>query len=254
MISARFSLRLVVFLTGLSPAVIAAQTPLEIIDRVDQLLRGESSRGTIEMQIRTEHWDRTLRMNVWSLGTDYSLIQVESPPREAGTATLKADTEIWNYLPRVDKTIKLPPSMMMGSLMGSHFTNDDLVHESRLIEDYDITIAFEGRVDDAEVWDLRLIPKPEAPVVWGRIDYRVRKADLMPVWAKYFNEDGDLERTLSFEGYVDMGGRLVPARLIVRPEDKPDESTVIIYHNLEFDIGLTKDFFSLRNLRAGASR
>ena len=91
-------------------------------------------------------------------------------------------------------------------------------------------------------------------MVWGRIDYRVRKADLMPVWAKYFDEDDGLERTLSFEDYVDMGGRLVPARLVVQPEDKPDETTVIIYHNLEFDIGLTEDFFSLRNLRSGISR
>jgi hypothetical protein len=149
----RRSLRLALLFAVFIPANTAGQTPLEIIDRVDQLLRGESSRATIEMQIRTEHWDRSIRMKVWSLGADFSLIQVESPPREAGTTTLKADTEIWNYLPRVDKTIKIPASMMMGSWMGSHFTNDDLVHESRLIEDYDVTIAFEGPMDGVAVWD-----------------------------------------------------------------------------------------------------
>jgi Outer membrane lipoprotein-sorting protein len=238
----------------LAPALVGAQTPVDIMDQVDRLLRGESSRGTIEMQIRTEHWERSLSMDVWSLGTDFSLIRVESPPREAGTATLKAGTEIWNYLPRVDRTIKIPASMMMGSWMGSHFTNDDLVHESRLVEDYEITIAFEGSADGAEVWDLRLTPRPEAPVVWGRIDYRVRKADLMPMWAKYYDEDDALVRTMSFEGYVTMGGRLVPSRMGGQPEDKPEETTLIIYHKLEFDIGLSEDFFSLRNLRRGLSR
>jgi len=150
--------------------------------------------------------------------------------------------------------MKIPSSMMMGSWMGSHFTNDDLVHESRLIEDYDISIIFDGPADGDDVWDLRLIPKPEAPVVWDRIDYRVRQADLMPLWAKYFDEDQELVRTLSFEDFVEMGGRLVPARMVVQPQDKPDESTVIIYHDLEFDIGLTEDFFSLRNLRRGSAR
>jgi Outer membrane lipoprotein-sorting protein len=250
----RCSVSLVLVLTCLTPAATAGQTSLEIIDQVDRLLRGDSSRGTIEMQIRTENWERSLRMQAWSLGTDFSLIRVASPAREAGTATLKADTEVWNYLPRVDRTIKVPASMMMGSWMGSHFTNDDLVHESRLIEDYDISIIFDGPADGDEVWDLRLVPKPEAPVVWDRIDYRVRQADLMPLWAKYFDEDQELVRTLSFQDFVEMGGRLVPARMVVQPQDKPDESTVIIYHDLEFDIGLTEDFFSLRNLRRGSSR
>jgi Outer membrane lipoprotein-sorting protein len=258
----RRSLRLALFLTGFTPVATVGQSPLEIIDRVDRLLRGESSRGTIEMEIRTENWERSLRMQAWSLGTDYSLIRVESPAREAGTATLKADTEVWNYLPRVDRTIKVPASMMMGSWMGSHFTNDDLVHESRLIEDYDIALAFDGpadgpaddAADDDAVWDLQLTPKPEAPVVWGRIDYRVRKADLMPLWAKYFDEDNALVRTMSFEDFREMGGRLVPARMVVQPQDKPEESTVILYRDLEFDIGLEENFFSLRNLRRGSSR
>ena len=112
-----------------------AQTAREIIDRVDRLLRGESSRGQITMEITTEHWSRSLDMEVWSLGVEHSLVRVQSPAREEGTATLKAGQEVWNYLPRVDRTIKVPPSLMMGSWMGSHFTNDDLVKESRIVDD-----------------------------------------------------------------------------------------------------------------------
>ncbi len=156
---------------------------------------------------------------------------------------------MWNYLPRVDRTIKVPPSMMMGSWMGSHFTNDDLVKESRLIEDYDITIGFEGDRDGVDVWEFIMIPKPEAPVIWGRIEQQIRQADRLPVWARYYDEDGELVRTMTFSEYRMMGGRMVPSLMMVLPEDDA-ERTVVRYHELEFDVGLAEDFFSIRNLRA----
>ena len=232
------------------PAAAEAQTPREILDEVDRLMRGESSRGVVSMEITTEHWARELEMEVWSLGTEYSLVRVQSPAREAGMATLKADQEVWNYLPRVDRTIKVPPSLMMGSWMGSHFTNDDLVKESRIIDDYEFEIGFEGPRDGEEIWEFVLIPKPEAPVVWGRVEYEVRKRDKMPTSVRYYDENGDLARSMEFSGYVTMGGRLVPARMDVIPADKPEERTTLIYHELDFDIGLDEGFFSLRNLRA----
>jgi hypothetical protein len=140
--------------------------------------------------------------------------------------------------------------MMMGSWMGSHFTNDDLVKESSIVDDYDFEIAFEGERDGVEVWEFELIPKPEAPVVWGRVEYQVRKADKMPTWVRYYDESVELMRTMEFSEYTTMGGRVVPARMDVIPSDKPEERTTLIYHELEFDIGLDASYFSLRNLRA----
>jgi outer membrane lipoprotein-sorting protein len=227
-----------------------AQTPREIIDRVDRMLRGASSRADIGMEVATEHWSRSLEMRAWSLGTEYALIRVTAPPREAGTATLKVHEEVWNYLPRVDRTIKIPPSLMMGAWMGSHFTNDDLVKESRMIDDYDIAISFEGDRAGAQVWEFTLTPKPTAAVVWGRIVQQVRRADLMPTWARYYDERGTLIRTMTFSDYRTFGSRLVPTVMTVRPEDKPNERTVIRYRDLEFDVRLTPDFFSLRSLQA----
>lgn len=238
------------FLFAVGPAVVEAQTAREILDEVDRLMRGESSRGVVSMEITTEHWARKLEMEVWSLGTEYSLVRVQAPPRESGMATLKADQEVWNYLPRVDRTIKVPPSLMMGSWMGSHFTNDDLVKESRIVDDYEFEISFEGERDGEDIWEFLLIPKPEAPVVWGRVEYEVRKRDKMPTSVRYYDEDGDLARSMEFSGFVTMGGRLVPARMDVIPADKPEERTTLIYHELDFDIGLDQSFFSLRNLRA----
>lgn len=245
---------LIILALGFVAPPVASQRPHletaeDIIDYVDRLLRGNSSQGTVTMDIVTENWSRSLTMEVWSLGKEYSLVRVTAPKSEAGTATLKVGQQVWNYLPRADRTIKIPPSLMMGSWMGSHFTNDDLVKESQLIEDYLIEISFDGERDGEPVWEFTLTPRPEAPVVWGRIVEQVRRRDVMPTWAKYYDEDGVLSRTLIFSEFKTMGGRLVPSVMTITPEDKPTESTMIIYSDIVFDIGLDEDFFSLRNLK-----
>jgi hypothetical protein len=220
-----------------------------IVDRVDRLLRGDSSEGELSMSVVTRRWTRTLTMLVWSEGTEKALIKVTAPPKEAGTATLKAGSEIWNYLPKIDRTIRVPSSMMMASWMGSHFTNDDLVKDSRLIRDYDTAVEFSGRREGVDVWQFALTPRPTAAVVWGRIVLEVRQADLMPTWAKYHGDDGGHRRTVTFSEYRLMGGRLVPTRVTVTPTDKPDESTVITYRRLTFDVRLPADTFSLAALK-----
>ncbi len=220
-----------------------------VVDRVDRLLRGESSHASVSMQITTRQWSRSLDMTIWSKGSDYALIRVTAPAREAGTATLKVKDDIWNYLPRVDRTIRIPPSLMAGAWMGSHFTNDDLVKESRLVDDYDIAIGFDGERDGVKVWEFALTPKPGVAVVWGKIVMQVRQADLMPQWERYYDDAGTLVRTVTFSDFKVLGGRKVPATLTVTPADKPDEHTTLVYHDLQFDVGLPASFFSLQNLK-----
>ena len=238
----------------LFPITVSAQTSEtaeEIINRVDRLLRGDSSHGVARMEVVTENWERGLTMEIWSLGVDYSLVRVQAPAREAGTATLKATEDIWNYLPKVDRAIKIPASMMAGAWMGSHFTNDDLVRESQLIEDYFIELTYDGDRDGVTVWEFRLTPKPEAAVVWGHVDYQVRQADYMPLWTRFYAEDGELARTMRYSEFTNLGGRTVPAVMEMVPADKPRETTKIIYEQLVFDIDIDQSFFSLRNLQRG---
>ena len=145
---------------------------VEIVDRVDRMLRGDSSWGRLEMAVVTRRWERNVTLEIWSEGTEQALIKVLKPKKEEGTATLKVGSDMWNYLPKIDRTIRVPSSMMMASWMGSHFTNDDLVKESRLIRDYDIEIAYEGEREGVEVYEFLLTPHPEAPVVWARFSTR----------------------------------------------------------------------------------
>jgi hypothetical protein len=221
----------------------------EIVDRVDRMLRGDSSESTVTMSVVTRRWERNMTLSIWSEGTDKVLVKVLEPRREEGTATLKVGSDIWNYLPRIDRTVRVPSSMMMASWMGSHFTNDDLVRESRLIRDYDIEISFSGLREGREVWEFTLTPLPDAPVVWGKIAIEVRKADYMPTWSRYYGEDGKPRRTMEFSDYREMGGRLVPARMRMTPEDRPEEYTEMHYREIRFDIPIPEATFSLGALR-----
>jgi outer membrane lipoprotein-sorting protein len=241
----------IVLILALLASAAVQQTPEEIVRHVDELLRGESSRGRVSMEVVTARWTRTMEMEMWSLGQDYSLVRLLAPARDAGTATLKAGRDIWNYLPRVDRTIKVPGAGMGGSWMGSHFTYDDLVRESSLVDDFDVAVGFEGTRDGQEIWEFTLTPRPEAPVVWSRMELEVRQRDRMPLNARYFDDRGNLARTMVFSQFQTMDGRLVPTELTMRPEDRPGERTTLRYANLEFDVGLDAGFFSLQRLRNG---
>jgi hypothetical protein len=232
---------------GGAGAAQARQTPEQLVRHVDDLLRGESSHGRVTMEVVTARWTRSMEMELWSLGRDYSLVRVLSPAREAGTATLKVGRDLWNYLPRVDRTIRVPGGGMGGSWMGSHFTYDDLVRESSLSRDFAVRLTRE----DAQQWELTLTPRPEAPVVWSRIELHVRKRDRMPLRALYYDDRGGLARTMRFASFRNMGGRLVPTEMSMHPEDKPGERTTLRYSHLEFDVGLQPGFFSLQRLRTG---
>jgi len=224
-------------------------TSQQILDKIDKMYRGKSSIGTYLMKIKTTHWERNLRIKSWTRDLDYTLIRIEYPKKEKGVATLKVENNLWNYLPKIKRVIKVPSSLMMGSWMGSHFTNDDLVKESTLANDYNHRITFEGMRDGQEVYEITLLPKEEAAVVWGKIIILIRKKDLMPLYQEYCDEKEKPVRQMILSDIKKMGGRLLPSRMKVIPYDKPGEFTEIIYLDIAFDMELPETFFSLRNLK-----
>jgi hypothetical protein len=218
-----------------------------LLHRVDDLLRGASSHGRIVMRVKTETWQRELELESWSEGTEKTLMRILAPPKERGTATLKVGPNIWNYLPKVDRTIKVPASMMSASWMGSHFTNDDLVRESRFEDDYACS-ATEKPAGGAGHWAIECTPDPDAPVVWGRVVLRLGADEIVQEVA-YFDEHGAPARTMSYDDIADFGGRRLPRRVRMTPADKPGEYTEIVYQELAFDVAIPGDTFTLQGLR-----
>jgi outer membrane lipoprotein-sorting protein len=187
-------------------------------------------------------------MDFWTEGLDKTFIRVKSPARDAGSATLRKGNEMWNYFPKINKVMKVPPSMMMGSWMGSDFTNDDLVKESTLINDYDGDF-FSPEKPDPALYYIRLKPKKETVSLWGAIELEIRKEDLLPVNERYYDEKGRLQRTMEFSDIAGLGGRRMPRVMRMVPVSKKGHVTTIRYLDAEFDLDLPADTFTLRNLQ-----
>jgi outer membrane lipoprotein-sorting protein len=220
----------------------------EILAQLDDLWRAQSSHSILVMHVQTKHYTRSVEMEAWSRGKENSLVRILSPKKEEGTTTLKSGNTIYTYLPKTDRTIRLTSGMMGSSWMGSHFTNDDLVKESRLSEDYIPQINYEGVRDGFDVIEFTLIPKPDAPVVWGKITITMLSRDHIPI-DSYYYEDMVLERAITYDQVREMGGRLLPARLRVQPTDKVGEFTELVYKEITFGIDIDDSFFSLLQLR-----
>jgi outer membrane lipoprotein-sorting protein len=232
-----------------APAVTARQPKPPDVDavlaRLDDLYRSTSSVARIELQVTTARSTRSLRLKAWTRGEDEALITIEAPPREEGTSTLRVGENLWNYLPRIARTIRVPPSMMLGSWMGTDFTNDDLVKESSLHRDFASRI--DRRSESPPGWWLRLDVKAGVVGRWARIDILVSDEGL-PVEERHFDRKGRLARTMTFDEIRLLGGRRLPAHLSLTPTETPGQRTEMRYLDVQFDVTLPDDIFSLSRL------
>ena len=223
-------------------------TAERLIDQVDKLYRSESSYAELEMRIVTSNWERRLALRMWTRGMDHTFIYITAPKKDVGMATLRTGKEMWNYFPKIDKVMKVPPSMMMSAWMGSDFTNDDLVKESSLLEDYHARLV---QPEDAEpgFYYVELVPREQTATVWGRIEIAVQQEDLLPVRQVYYDEKGRQMRRLDLKEVRQLGGRKIPVVLELTPLGKEGHKTVIRYLDARFDEEVEDRVFTLRNLR-----
>lgn len=235
----------------LIPMLITAQTAGEIIEKAEEMIKGSSAHGTMEMEVVTADYERTLVMESWWIGNEKALIVIKSPRKERGNKTLKIGNEMWSYLKNTETTIKIPPSMMLQSWNGSDFTNDDLVRESNLADDYFQEIEGEEEIDGVNCWKIELDPKPDAPVVWGKLYYWVRKPDNLPARVDYYDEKGELKRHMVFSEIEKFGNRTIPSKWEMINDEKSGHRTVMKITEMEFDIKISDRKFSFQELERG---
>jgi outer membrane lipoprotein-sorting protein len=229
-----------------APGLEGAPSASYLLKRMDELYESSGTTGRVEVVVVTPKKTRTMRMRYWGKGDDRALMVIEAPPRDAGTATLRVGDNLWNYLPKISRTIRVPPSMMMGSWMGSDLTNDDIVRESSLEDDYDSTLV--GRCEDPPGWRVRLDAKPDVVGLWSRIDVVFDFETGLPVMSQSFDRKGRLSRSMFFTEVREMGGRTVPTVMTIVPEREEGRRTEFRYLDVEFDVTLSDDMFSLARL------
>ena len=226
-----------------------------LLEHFDDMYRSTGTAARLEVKIERPNKVRTMRMRSWSQGEDKALVVIDAPARDAGTATLKVGRNLWNYLPKISRTIRVPPALMMGAWMGSDLTNDDLVRESSYAHDYSIT----GGDPSAEPpgCQVNLEAKPEVPGLWKRVEIVFASpmlatdsthAEQLPILVRYYDRKGRLSRTMQLEEIKKMGDRLIPTRIEISPEREEGRRTVLTYLHVEFDVELDESLFSLAQL------
>ncbi|MFN8237608.1 MAG: outer membrane lipoprotein-sorting protein [Chitinophagales bacterium] len=231
--------------------VLAQEKPAsEIIKLSEDKMRGKTLYGQMVIKTVRPTYTREMAVKVWMKGNNYSLIQVISPAKEKGITFLKRKKEVWNWIPTLERIIKLPPSMMSQSWMGTDFTNDDLVKESSIIEDYTPEIEGNENYLDRNCWKIILTPKPKAAVVWGKVIVWIDKKDFLQLKSEFYDEDGELVNTMSGFEIKEMGGRIIPTQIDMTTKGKPGNKTSIIYKSLQFDQPMDDNFFSTQNMKS----
>jgi len=222
--------------------------PASLVNDAFDYWRGEASVSTVRMTIHRPDWERSMTIKAWTEGTADSLFTILEPPRDRGNGTLKKGSEMWTFNPKVNRVIKLPPSMMSQSWMGSDFSNNDLAKSDSLIHDY--THALEGveTVDGKKVYNIKSMPKPGAPVVWGMQTLKVRE-DLIFLEEVFFDEDLEPVKVMETTDIQTMDGKLFPKVWRMRKADVEDEYTQLNYRELEFRDDLPDRLFTVSALR-----
>ncbi len=223
---------------------VKAQTAFEIIETADSKLRGLSSYTEMTITTVRPKWEKKMILKGWSRGAEYSVSLVMSPSTEKGSVFLKRKNEVWNYIPSLERTIKLPPSMMMQSWMGTDLTNDELVKQSSTVVDYTHKIEGTETIEGLPCWKLILTPKEEATVVWGKVIVWVDKKDYMQLKSEFYDEDDELINLMRGSNIKTFSGKNLPSKIEFIPVENKGQKTVIEYNKWEFDVDIPDNYFT----------
>lgn len=218
-----------------------------VIKKIEDNLNGKSAKMNIEMIIHTSRTVRTMKLESVSLGTQKSFMKITYPQKDRGITFLKIEHTMWQYVPKIERVIKIPASMMLQSWMGTDFSNDDLVKESSISKDYNSKILSE----DSNTYKIEQIPKEESAVVWGKIIMIVSKEFYIPLNVEYYDEDGVLIRVLEYKNIKKISDRFYPTLWEMTPkdEDKKGNKTIIKVNKAIFDEDVDSGYFTKQALK-----
>jgi outer membrane lipoprotein-sorting protein len=220
-----------------------------LIEKSENHIRGKSFRGKMTMTVENNGQVRTLVLKNWSVGREKAFVKILSPAKDRDTGNLRIEMNLWQYLPNIERVIKIPPSLMLQSWMGSDFTNDDLVKTSSLTRDYTHKILGRETYDGHKAVKIECIPKPNAPIVWGKVIAWVREGDGVPLKQEFYSEKNELLKSMEGREVKTFGQRTIPTTLIMRNLKKENSKTTLKYNDVSFDENIPANIFTQENLR-----
>lgn len=226
-----------------------AQDAKEIVRKANEKMRGNTMQAELIIRTIRPTWSREMQCKTWMKGNQLAMILIQSPAKDKGIAFLKRKKEVWNWMPALERNIKLPPSMMSQNWMGTDFTNDDLVKESSIVEDYDHSIAGDTVIQNRECYIIWMVPKPEAAIVWSKVIICIDKKDFLELHSRFYDEDGQLGNTMNSYDIKMMHDRIIPTRFEMIPADKKGQKTEMVYKNIQYNKAIDENFFTTEKMK-----
>ncbi|EGQ8272969.1 outer membrane lipoprotein-sorting protein [Vibrio parahaemolyticus] len=227
-----------------------AESAFDIVQKSDQAMRGKSSYSEATMEIVRPEWTRSMTMKSWTKGTELSLVLVTAPAKDKGSASLKRHREMWNWVPSIERVIKIAPSMLSQSWMGSDFTNDDLINQSSIVVDYQHALLGNDSFEGDKVWVIEATAKPDAPVVWNKVTLWISQSTYLQRKVEFYDEFDERVNVLTTYDVKELGGRKIATRMEMKPVDKPGNKTIFTTHQAQFDFNINDDFFSQQQMKS----
>ncbi|HCG8631076.1 TPA: outer membrane lipoprotein-sorting protein [Vibrio parahaemolyticus] len=227
-----------------------AESAFDIVQKSDQAMRGKSSYSEATMEIVRPDWTRSMTMKSWTKGTELSLVLVTAPAKDKGSASLKRHREMWNWVPSIERVIKIAPSMLSQSWMGSDFTNDDLINQSSIVVDYQHALLGNDSFEGDKVWVIEATAKPAAPVVWNKVTLWISQSTYLQRKVEFYDEFDERVNVLTTYDVKELGGRKIATRMEMKPVDKPGNKTIFTTHQAQFDFDINDDFFSQQQMKS----
>ncbi|EPD5574430.1 outer membrane lipoprotein-sorting protein [Vibrio parahaemolyticus] len=227
-----------------------AESAFDIVQKSDQAMRGKSSYSEATMEIVRPDWTRSMTMKSWTKGTELSLVLVTAPAKDKGSASLKRHREMWNWVPSIERVIKIAPSMLSQSWMGSDFTNDDLINQSSIVVDYQHALLGNDSFEGDKVWVIEATAKPDAPVVWNKVTLWISQSTYLQRKVEFYDEFDERVNVLTTYDVKELGGRKIVTRMEMKPVDKPGNKTIFTTHQAQFDFDINDDFFSQQQMKS----
>ncbi|ANB99907.1 TPA: outer membrane lipoprotein-sorting protein [Vibrio parahaemolyticus] len=227
-----------------------AESAFDIVQKSDQAMRGKSSYSEATMEIVRPDWTRSMTMKSWTKGTELSLVLVTAPAKDKGSASLKRHREMWNWVPSIERVIKIAPSMLSQSWMGSDFTNDDLINQSSIVVDYQHALVGNDSFEGDKVWVIEATAKPDAPVVWNKVTLWISQSTYLQRKVEFYDEFDERVNVLTTYDVKELGGRKIATRMEMKPVDKPGNKTIFTTHQAQFDFDINDDFFSQQQMKS----
>ncbi|MCX8904306.1 outer membrane lipoprotein-sorting protein [Vibrio parahaemolyticus] len=227
-----------------------AESAFDIVQKSDQAMRGKSSYSEATMEIVRPDWTRSMTMKSWTKGTELSLVLVTAPAKDKSSASLKRHREMWNWVPSIERVIKIAPSMLSQSWMGSDFTNDDLINQSSIVVDYQHALLGNDSFKGDKVWVIEATAKPDAPVVWNKVTLWISQSTYLQRKVEFYDEFDERVNVLTTYDVKELGGRKIATRMEMKPVDKPGNKTIFTTHQAQFDFDINDDFFSQQQMKS----